>query len=77
MLVLISNHDCSAEHRLNLKLACIIPGRLKERTFPPNLTITAVSEQDVIMAFEHEELPVAGVQFHPESILSMHGKKNC
>jgi anthranilate/para-aminobenzoate synthase component II len=27
------------------------------------------------MAFEHKELPIAGVQFHPESILSEHGKK--
>ena len=43
--------------------------------FPKCLSITGKSEHDVIMAFEHEELPVAGVQFHPESILSEHGKK--
>lgn len=43
--------------------------------FPECLEITAESEKGVIMAFEHCELPVAGVQFHPESILSSHGKK--
>lgn len=43
--------------------------------FPDCLTITGKSENDVIMAFEHKELPIAGVQFHPESILSEHGKK--
>lgn len=43
--------------------------------FPPILKITAKSEQDVIMAFEHKKLPIAGVQFHPESILSENGLK--
>ena len=35
--------------------------------------ITGNSENGVIMAFEHQNLPIAGVQFHPESILSEHG----
>lgn len=43
--------------------------------FPSSLKISAKSENDVIMAFEHEKLPLAGVQFHPESILSENGKK--
>lgn len=43
--------------------------------FPPTLKITAKSEHHVIMAFEHENLPIAGVQFHPESILSENGLK--
>lgn len=35
----------------------------------------AESESDVLMAMEHENLPLYGVQFHPESILSEYGKK--
>jgi anthranilate synthase component 2 len=37
------------------------------------LRITATSDDDVIMAMEHERLPLFGVQFHPESFLSEHG----
>ncbi|MBI3134355.1 MAG: aminodeoxychorismate/anthranilate synthase component II [Bacteroidetes bacterium] len=43
--------------------------------FPPVLKITAQSEHDVIMAFEHVTLPVYGVQFHPESILTESGNQ--
>jgi len=45
----------------------------RKENFPEPLTITAHSEEDVIMAFEHKELPICGVQFHPESILSENG----
>jgi anthranilate synthase len=38
---------------------------------PPCLRVTARSRDGVIMAIEHESLPVAGVQFHPESIMSL------
>ncbi|WP_437618470.1 anthranilate synthase component I [Sorangium sp. So ce1151] len=37
---------------------------------PSSLTVTAETEDGVVMAIEHAELPVAAVQFHPESILS-------
>lgn len=47
----------------------------KKENFPPPLAITATSQNGVIMAFEHKTLPLAGVQFHPESILSQYGKK--
>ncbi len=46
-----------------------------EYDFPGSLHISARSEHNVIMAFEHKDLPIAGVQFHPESILSENGKK--
>jgi anthranilate synthase component 2 len=36
---------------------------------------TAISENKVLMAFEHVVFPVVGVQFHPESILTEFGKK--
>ena len=40
-------------------------------TFPDALEITAESDEGVVMAIEHPGLPVAAVQFHPESILSL------
>lgn len=43
----------------------------KKDTFPTELTITAETEDGVVMAVEHKTLPVWAVQFHPESILSL------
>ena len=40
-------------------------------TFPDALAITAESDEGIVMAVEHPELPVAAVQFHPESILTL------
>ena len=40
-------------------------------TFPDVLEITAESDEGIVMAVEHPELPVAAVQFHPESILTL------
>ncbi len=39
-------------------------------TFPDCLEVTAETEEGVIMAVRHRELPVTAVQFHPESILT-------
>ncbi len=39
------------------------------------LVITAESEQSEVMAVQHTELPIYGVQFHPESIMSFAGYK--
>jgi anthranilate synthase/aminodeoxychorismate synthase-like glutamine amidotransferase len=41
---------------------------------PETLEVTARSDSGVIMALRHREYPVYGVQFHPESILTEHGK---
>ena len=45
----------------------------RARDLPPDLIVTAVDEQGVIMALEHRVLPIAAVQFHPESLMSEAG----
>ena len=42
-------------------------------SLPPELLPTAWIAEDVLMAFQHRRLPLFGVQFHPESILTEHG----
>lgn len=42
-------------------------------TFPLELRITGTSSEGVIMSFEHNRLPVYGVQFHPESVMTDFG----
>lgn len=45
-----------------------------ERSSLPNcLEITSETEEGIIMGLQHKELPIHGVQFHPESIASEHG----
>lgn len=43
-------------------------------SFPDTLKVTARTREDEIMGLEHPDLPVWGVQFHPESILTVEGK---
>ena len=44
-------------------------------TIPEELQITAVTEDGEIMAVQHRDYEIYGVQFHPESILTPDGKK--
>jgi anthranilate synthase component 2 len=47
---------------------------IDRKSAPPELEITAETEDGLIMGVSHRLAPVHGVQFHPESILSEHGR---
>lgn len=47
---------------------------IAQKDFPSCLKITAQTQDGEIMAIEHRELPIFGVQFHPESIMGFGGE---
>ncbi|MFD1736924.1 aminodeoxychorismate/anthranilate synthase component II [Bacillus salitolerans] len=48
---------------------------VKRETLPECFEISAWTEEDEIMAIRHKTLPIEGVQFHPESIMTSVGKE--
>jgi anthranilate synthase/aminodeoxychorismate synthase-like glutamine amidotransferase len=47
---------------------------IKRESLPACLEVTAETDEGEIMGVRHKELPIWGVQFHPESILTQEGR---
>ncbi len=48
---------------------------IEENSIPDCLQVTARSEDGEIMGVRHKELPIVGIQYHPESIMSEFGRQ--
>jgi anthranilate synthase/aminodeoxychorismate synthase-like glutamine amidotransferase len=48
---------------------------VERASLPHELKVTAETDDEVVMALRHRELPIEGVQFHPESILTTEGMR--
>ncbi|MFI5778451.1 aminodeoxychorismate/anthranilate synthase component II [Nocardia sp. NPDC051570] len=46
-----------------------------EETLPAELEVTGRTDSGIVMAMRHRELPIHGVQFHPESVLTQGGHR--
>ncbi len=46
---------------------------IERDTVPSELTITGETDGGIVMSVRHKTLPIEGVQFHPESVLTEHG----
>ena len=70
-------------HVLGGRLFCGLPAEFtvgryhslhaRRSTLPTDLLVTAETEDAVVMAIEHQYLPIAAVQFHPESVATEYG----
>lgn len=48
---------------------------VEKHSMPSSLEITAWTSDGIVMGLQHKEYPTFGIQFHPESIATQHGKE--
>ncbi len=48
---------------------------VEEASLPGDLRVTARNKDGIVMGIQHQNLPIHGVQFHPESIATKHGQE--
>ena len=48
---------------------------IERSTLPDEIEVTSATDSGIVMSIEHKTLPISGVQFHPESVLTEHGHK--
>jgi len=48
---------------------------IEPATLTSEIEVTSTTESGIVMSIQHKTLPISGVQFHPESVLTEHGHK--
>jgi anthranilate synthase component 2 len=74
----VINHDGSSIFsgiHTPIKIARYHSLAVSKENLPDCLKVLAVTADDEIMAMKHKDYPVVGLQFHPESIFTEHGKR--